>query len=112
MRKIHESFIKPRRVTGTKGWVDVFDLMTEPLTMGIRVIPPKSDIPARKHAHPEAQVTYVISGTPKMTNLQVTLELRPGDFVVLESNEEHYVLTEKNKARLLEVKFRQDPAAI
>ncbi len=108
MRQVHESAITPKRVTGSKGWVDVFDVITEPLTMGIRVIPPKSEIPARKHAHPEGQVTYVVSGNPKMTNLKVTLQLKPGDFVILEPDEEHYVITEKNEARLLEVKFKQD----
>lgn len=105
MRQVHESSIVPKRVMGSKGWVDVFDVLAEPLTMGIRIIPPKSDIPARKHVHPEAQVTYVVSGNPKITNTQVTLQLKPGDFVIIEPKEEHYVITEKNEARLLEVKF-------
>jgi quercetin dioxygenase-like cupin family protein len=109
MRQVHESSIALKRVTGNKGWVDVFDVLTDPLTIGIRVIPPKSDIPTRKHAHVEAQVTYVVSGSPKMTNLQVTLQLKPGDFVILEPNEEHYVITEKSEARLLEVKFKHNP---
>jgi quercetin dioxygenase-like cupin family protein len=109
MRHVHESSIAPKRVIGTKGWVDVFDVLTDPLTIGIRVIPPKSDIPTHKHAHTEAQITYVVSGSPKITNLQVTLQLKPGDFVILEPNEEHYVMTDKNEARLLEVKFKKNP---
>jgi quercetin dioxygenase-like cupin family protein len=108
MRHIHESSIEPKRVPGSKGWVDVFDVLTEPLTLGIRVIRSKSEIPAHKHAHPEGQVTYVVSGNPKITNLKITLQLKPGDFVILEPNEEHYVITEKDEARLLEVKFTQN----
>jgi quercetin dioxygenase-like cupin family protein len=109
MRQVHESSIAPKRVIGTKGWVDVYDVLTDPLTIGIRVIPPKSDIPTRKHAHTEAQIAYVVSGSPKITNLQVTLQLKPGDFVILEPNEEHYVITDKNETRLLEVKFKKNP---
>jgi quercetin dioxygenase-like cupin family protein len=107
MKQIHESSIKPKRVTGNKGWVDVLDVLAEPLTVGIRVIPPHSDIPTRKHAHSEAQVTYVLSGKPKITNTRSTLQLQPGDFVLLEPNEEHYVMSQESEVRLLEVKYKR-----
>jgi quercetin dioxygenase-like cupin family protein len=107
MKQVHESSIEPKRVAGSKGWVDLFDIMTEPLTVGVRVIPPHSEIPTRKHAHSEAQVTYVLSGKPKITNTRITLQLQPGDFVVLEPNEEHYVISQESEVRLLEVKYKR-----
>jgi len=101
MKQVHESSVEPKRVAGSKGWVDLFDILTEPLILGVRVIPPHSEIPTRKHAHSEAQVTYVLSGKPKITNTRITLQLQPGDFVVLGPNEEHYVYLRKAKSACL-----------
>lgn len=105
MKRIHESEISPKRVDGSKGTVDVFDIITDPLTAGVRVVAPNSDVPAKVHSHSESQIIYMIEGTAKITNGSDILELRPGDFVVLEPYEEHYIQTKDKEAKIFEIKY-------
>lgn len=95
----------PGSIQGSKGIVEVYDVVQGELTAGVRIVKPESDVPTRPHVHPEKQVIYVISGSGMITNGQETLDLRPGDFVLLEANEEHYVKTWKNELKVFEVKY-------
>ncbi|MHA1770491.1 MAG: cupin domain-containing protein [Candidatus Thorarchaeota archaeon] len=106
MKHVHESEIERVTVQGERGYVHIWDAVREPLVAGIREVAPNSEVPARTHVHPEAQIIYVITGRPKITNLHETIQLRPGDFVILESDEEHYVITEDEPSRIFEVKYR------
>ncbi|MHA1654462.1 MAG: cupin domain-containing protein [Candidatus Thorarchaeota archaeon] len=105
MKRFNESEMEMRRFAGTKGHVDVWDAVRGPIVAGVREVAPNSDVPPRPHRHQEAQLLYVISGTPAITNGQETFGLRPGDFVLLEPNEEHYVVTKDRPAKLFEVLY-------
>ncbi|TFG11576.1 cupin domain-containing protein [Candidatus Thorarchaeota archaeon] len=105
LRRINEKDIKGKVVRGLTGYVDAFDVISHSPTIGIRVVAPNSEVPERVHAHPERQVMYLISGEAMLTNRVSTIELQPGDFAVLEPNEEHYLITRSGEAKLFEVKF-------
>jgi quercetin dioxygenase-like cupin family protein len=105
MKKIHESNIESSRVMGSIGHVDIMDAVSEPITAGVRIVSAHSEVPSRPHFHSEAQLIYVISGTAKITNGVETLIMEPGDFVLFEPQEEHYVITGARDIQVFEVKF-------
>jgi len=105
MKKINETEMTPGSIQGAKGIVDVYDVIQGELTAGVRIVRANSDVPTRPHIHPEKQVIYVISGTGKITNGKETFDLGPGDFVLLETNEEHYVKTDKEDLKIFEIKY-------
>jgi quercetin dioxygenase-like cupin family protein len=105
MRKKNEKEMTPGIIDGTKGTVDVFDMIQGALTAGVRIVRTNSDVPKRPHVHSEKQLIYVISGTGKITNGLETISVKPGDFVLLEENEEHYVITDKDELKLFEIKY-------
>ena len=105
MKKIHEFEIVRKNINGKVGSVDVYDIIDENIQAGIRIVKSNSDVPARIHRHPERQIIYVIEGSAEITNETETLALRPGDFVILEANEEHYVKTNDDEVKVFEVKF-------
>ena len=105
MKKVHESEITPKTIAGKIGSVNAYDILDESIQAGIRVVPPNSDVPTRTHKHSERQIIYVIEGTAEITNLVDTLQLSPGDFVVLETDEEHYVRTADEEVKVFEIKF-------
>jgi len=105
MKKLNESSIKSSRVTGSIGHVDVMDAVSEPITAGVRIVSAHSDVPSRPHFHPEAQLIYVISGRAKITNGVETLIMEPGDFVLFEPHEEHYVITGDRDIKVFEVMY-------
>jgi len=90
---------------GSIGHVDVMDAVSEPLTAGVRIISAYSEVPPRPHLHSEAQLIYVISGRAKITNGVETLTMEPGDFVLFEPHEEHYVITGNRDIKVFEVKY-------
>ncbi len=106
MKRVHESEMECIRVQGSQGYVDIWDAVREPLVAGVREVAPNSEVPARTHVHSEAQIIYVISGDPKITNTRETIQLRPGDFVILDPDEEHYVITDERPSRIFEVKYK------
>ena len=105
MKKVNETEMTPGAIQGAKGVVDVYDVIQGELTAGVRIVKADSDVPTRPHIHSEKQVIYVISGTGKITNGKETFDLNPGDFITLDSNEEHYVMTEKDDLKVFEVKY-------
>jgi len=105
MRRIHETDIEAVRVRGSAGHVDVWDALSEPIVAGVREVAPHSDVPPRPHRHPEAQLIYVIEGEPVLSTGTDSIRLRPGDFVLLEPEEEHYILTDDAPARLFEIRY-------
>ena len=105
MKKEQVTDMVPGTIHGVKGRVDVYDILEGELTAGVRIVKADSDVPSRPHRHSERQVIYVISGSGKITNGKVTLDLNPGDFILLESNEEHYVMTRKDDLKVFEIKY-------
>ncbi|TFG32080.1 cupin domain-containing protein [Candidatus Thorarchaeota archaeon] len=105
MKKIHESEITPKIIKGKIGLVDAYDIIDEEIQAGVRVIRNNSDVPTRIHKHPERQIIYVIKGPLEITNQTDTLQLKSGDFVILEANEEHYVRTGDEEAKVFEIKY-------
>lgn len=104
LKKTNVSEMIPARIEGEIGFVEVYDPLDE-IDAGVRVVKESSNVPKRPHMHPAKQLIYVIAGSGTITNGDITLELRPGDFVILESNEEHYVMTEDNELKVFEVKY-------
>ena len=90
---------------GSTGHVDVMDALSEPITAGVRIVSAHSEVPPRPHFHSEAQLIYMISGRAKITNGVETIRLEPGDFVLFEPHEEHYVITEDRDIKVFEVKY-------
>ncbi len=107
MKKIHESELETNRVHGQSGYVDVMDAIDTSVTAGVRLVGPNSEVPARPHSHADAQIIYVVTGRPRIQSEKATLQLRPGDFVILEAFEEHYILTDELESKIFEVKFPQ-----
>lgn len=105
MKKIHENAIEVKVIPGKLGAVDAFDVISQPITAGVRIIRKNSDVPTRIHSHPERQILYVIEGRASITNTVFSLDLEPGDFVLLDPNEEHYVVTKDEEAKVFEIKY-------
>lgn len=105
MKKIHETEIEAKVIPGKVGAVDAFDVITESITAGVRIIRKNSDVPTRIHSHPERQILYMIEGRASITNTVFSLDLEPGDFVYLDPNEEHYVITKDEEAKVFEIKY-------
>ena len=105
MKLIHESEISPKIIEGKIGSVDAFDIIDEEIQAGVRIVKPNSDVPTRPHIHSQRQIIYVIEGSAEITNEKETLQLNPGNFVVLEANEEHYVKTSDDEVKVFEIKY-------
>ena len=105
MKQIHESKISPKEIVGKLGSVDVFDIIDDTINAGIRIVKKNSDVPTRPHIHPHRQIIYVVDGSGEITNTKERLPLNPGDFIVLDSNEEHYVITHDKELKVFEIKF-------
>ena len=105
MKKVKMSEMTPGSIHGAKGIVDVYDVVQSEVTAGVRIVKPDSDVPTRPHVHSEKQVIYVISGRGKITDGKETFDLEQGDFILLEANEEHYVITESEELKVFEVKY-------
>ena len=105
MKRKNENEMVPGKIDGTKGAVDVFDMIQGSLTAGVRIVQTNSDVPMKPHVHPEKQLIYIISGTGRITNGLETISVKPGDFVLLEENEEHYVITDKDELKVFEIKY-------
>ena len=105
MKRKNENELVPGKIIGTKGAVDVFDMIQGSLTAGVRMVKTNSDVPMKPHVHPEKQLIYIISGKGKVTNGLETINVKPGDFVLLEENEEHYVITGKDELKVFEIKY-------
>jgi quercetin dioxygenase-like cupin family protein len=69
------------------------------------VVPPNSSVPPKPHAHEMRQINYVIDGKLAVTNGKETVDLKKGDFIILESFEEHYFATTNDYAHVFEVQF-------
>ena len=105
MKRLHESEITPKIIKGKIGSVDAFDIIDEDIQAGIRIVKSNSDVPTRTHKHPQRQIIYVVEGTAEITNETDSLHLKPGDFVILEANEEHYVRTGDEEVKVFEIKY-------
>ncbi|MBD3407577.1 MAG: cupin domain-containing protein [Candidatus Lokiarchaeota archaeon] len=105
MKRIPEKDIEGSRVKGIRGFVELYNIITLPFVAGVRIVSEDSEVPQRVHAHPEKQIIYVIEGNPMITNRMQTLHLKPGDFIILEPNEKHYIITENNLAKIFEIKY-------
>ncbi len=105
MNIVNESNITSVRVRGSRGHVEVMDILTGAITVGVRIVPPYSNVPEKTHAHPEKQIIYVIEGQASITNGDDTFTISDGDFVLLDENEEHYVITDSQAVKLFEIKY-------
>jgi quercetin dioxygenase-like cupin family protein len=106
MQVISEKDIKKKTVLGEKGKVEMMDFLEKPsMIIGTRIVPPNSSVPPKPHSHKLRQINYVIEGEPTLTNGKESIRLKKGDFVILESFEEHYYSTTDRPAHVFEVQF-------
>jgi quercetin dioxygenase-like cupin family protein len=105
MQKIRLKEMTPSKIDGERGLAYVYDPLPDDISAGVRVVERSSDVPKKPHFHPEKQIIYVIAGSGRITNGEITFDLGPGDFVTLESNEAHYVTTEDEELTVFEVKY-------
>jgi hypothetical protein len=54
MKEFHESSIESSRVMVSIGHVDVMDVVSEPITAGVRIASAHSELPPQPHFHFEA----------------------------------------------------------
>jgi mannose-6-phosphate isomerase-like protein (cupin superfamily) len=106
MKKVRLKDMNPVIAEGEKGSIHVFDPWPDEISAGIRVVKKDSNVPKRPHVHPEKQIIYVISGSGSITNGEYTIELEAGDYILLDSNEPHYVSTKNEDLTVFEVKYR------
>ena len=108
MKVVNQEELNKVTVAGVKGYVDVMDAISEEgMVTGVRVVHPNSIVPGEGHMHKERQLNYVISGRCEVytTDENQRTELRPGDFVVLDSNDPHFFVTFEEPAVIFEVRF-------
>lgn len=106
MRVLNENDIDGVLTEGQRGNVLKSDLIdNEDFLFGLRYFEPGALCPQKPHRHSLKQLNYIISGSGKVTNLKETLDLKPGDIILLDSNEEHYFET-KEGLRLVEIRYR------
>ena len=105
MRMVNESELEEKIVEGDLGSAVILDALDEEIVAGVRSVGPMSKVPAAPHRHKERQIIYLISGKAWVTNGSVTVEMNPGDFVFLDEEEEHYVTTEREGAKIFEIKY-------
>jgi quercetin dioxygenase-like cupin family protein len=105
---VNQEDLKKITAEGVKGKVDVIDAFSEEsLVTGVRVVHPDSIVPGEGHMHKERQLNYLISGKCEVYTTDETerTQLRPGDFIILESNEPHFYVTFEEPAVIFEVRF-------
>jgi quercetin dioxygenase-like cupin family protein len=105
LKRINEFDIPSKIIEGKIGSVEAYDIIQEEIVAGVRIVKPHCDVPKRIHKHPERQILYVIEGTAEIKNDHETLQVKPGDFVLLDANEEHYVLTKDEELKIFELKY-------
>ena len=106
MKVVNERDVEKKVMIGEKGKVEIMNIVEQPdLVIGTRIILQKSSVPSKPHSHKRRQINYVIDGEPVVTNGKVTTKLKKGDFVILESFEEHYFSTIDEPAHAFEVQF-------
>jgi quercetin dioxygenase-like cupin family protein len=106
MRVISEDNIEKKTVIGEKGIVEMMNFLEKPnMIIGTRTVPPNSSVPRKPHSHKLRQINYVIEGEPTLTSNKESVKLKKGDFVILESFEEHYYSTTDRPAHVFEVQF-------
>ena len=108
MNVVNQSELKKITAEGIKGKVDVMDAVSEhAIVSGVRVVHPNSIVPGEGHLHKERQLNYIISGACQVytTSSDERTTLRPGDFILLESNEPHFFVTSREEAVIFEIRF-------
>jgi quercetin dioxygenase-like cupin family protein len=106
LKVVNEADIEKKTVDGERGKQHMINLVEQRgLVIGTRIILQNSSVPPKPHSHKRRQINYIIDGEPSVTNGKVTIKLKKGDFVVLESFEEHYYSTNDEPAHTFEVQF-------
>ena len=106
MRVISEDNIEKKIVMGERGTVEMMNFLESPkMIIGTRTVRPNSWVPRKPHSHKLRQINYVIDGEPILTSGKESVKLKKGDFVLLESFEEHYYSTTDRPAHVFEVQF-------
>jgi quercetin dioxygenase-like cupin family protein len=108
MKVVNQEELKKITAEGVKGKVDVMDAVSEEsLVTGVRIVHPHSIVPGEGHMHKERQLNYLISGKCEVytTDEKERTQLRPGDFIILDSNEPHFYVTFEEPAVIFEVRF-------
>lgn len=108
MKVVNREEMNKITAVGVKGHVDVMDAISEEMVVtGVRVVHPDSIVPGEGHMHKERQLNYLISGRCEIytTNETKRTQLRPGDFIYLDSNEPHFFVTFEEPAVIFEVRF-------
>ncbi len=108
MKVMNRDRMKKITADGIKGKVDVWNALTEdPLVAGVRVVHPNSTVPGAGHLHAARQLNYIISGKCEIhtTDESEKTPLKPGDFVLLESNEPHFFTAFDEPVVIFEVRF-------
>jgi len=69
------------------------------------IIPPHSSVPTRPHSHIMRQINYIVEGSATITNGEESVDLSKGDFIMLESFEEHYFSTTNLPVHVFEIQY-------
>lgn len=106
MKIVDMNDLKEVSSPGERGQVTIIDCINEKdIVLGVREIGPNSIAPKRPHHHPLRQVMFVIEGTGSVTNGIERYRFKPGDFIIIDTNEEHYFESEGDRVKMIEVRF-------
>ncbi len=106
MRIVNSSELGSVDVEGSKGKIKIIDFIKDSnLVFGLRIAGPATCAPKRPHRHPMRQAMYVISGEGAVDNGRETREIREGDFIYFDKNEEHYFDSCSSGLVMIEIRF-------
>ncbi|MDH7508102.1 MAG: cupin domain-containing protein [Methanomassiliicoccales archaeon] len=106
MKVINVSGLNEVATPGERGQVFITDCINErDIVFGLREIEPNSIAPKRPHHHPLRQAMFVIDGTGVVTNGIERHRFKPGDFIMIDADEEHYFESEGERVRMIELRF-------
>lgn len=106
MKIINIKDLKGTSSPGERGEVIMIDCINEKnIVLGMREIGPNSIVPKRPHHHQLRQAMFVVQGTGVVTNGIEKYRFNPGDFILIDTDEEHYFESEGESVRMIEVRF-------
>lgn len=72
----------------------------------VAIVPPNSTVPSKDHKHENHEVLYILKGAAKLSDGRKTTEVGPGDIIVVEPFEKHYVVTREEELSIFEVSWK------
>ena len=100
----NETDIKEMRMAGEKGEAILWNFYEEGIIFRTAILKKGTVAPKKPHKHKDKQINYILSGEGEVTNGVEVRQVKTGDFLFFDSEEEHY-FTAKTEIHTLELRF-------